>query len=173
MYFKCPILLTDFNQIWSFSTYFRKFHENAPSVGAALIHAERQTDRHDEANRRYSLPTRQHLIKLCNRQARIKCGCFSVSSDQITSATRCLVFCDPITSMLDPKNVTTLLWLIGTERLFVPFSGDKASAEDVWHEHQFVIGCFYFSVKIKLHKLTLKTYKSSSFSQCLYYKLCE
>jgi hypothetical protein len=56
------ILLPDFNQIWSLSTDFRK---RPRPVGTALIYAdrgtERRTDRHDEANRSFSLFIRTRL----------------------------------------------------------------------------------------------------------------
>lgn len=50
-----------FNKMWCFSKMFMKvlsikFQEMCP-VGAAMIHAEGETDRHEEANR--------HLLQLC------------------------------------------------------------------------------------------------------------
>ena len=56
LYVKYPLLLSDFIQTWFFSKYFPKilkFHENL-QVGAALFHADGRTDRHDEANSRFS-----------------------------------------------------------------------------------------------------------------------
>jgi hypothetical protein len=47
---KVPFFLSDFNEPWIFWTNFMKIR----SVGAELFHADRQTDRHDESNSRFS-----------------------------------------------------------------------------------------------------------------------
>ena len=52
IYVKCPIFLSDFNQIWSVSAGFSnipgiKFEENSSRGGGALIHASRRMDGHD------------------------------------------------------------------------------------------------------------------------------
>jgi len=55
LHVKCPLFLSDLNETLIFSTDFRKilqisnFMKIRP-VGAELFHADRQTDRHDEAN---------------------------------------------------------------------------------------------------------------------------
>jgi len=55
---KCPTLLSDFNEILSFLTDFLKvtisIFMKILSVTAAPIHADRQTDGHGAANRRFS-----------------------------------------------------------------------------------------------------------------------
>ena len=61
LHIKRPIISSDYNQIWCFTTDFHKsppppvpnFIEIRP-VGAALIYADRRTDGHDEANMRFS-----------------------------------------------------------------------------------------------------------------------
>jgi hypothetical protein len=99
---------------------------NTRPVGAALIRAERQPDGYDEADRRFSLPTQKHLLKLCNREGRIKCVCLFLGkfwsghmySAKLTSVTRCLVFCDLVTSVLDLNNVTALLLTARNTQIF-------------------------------------------------------
>jgi hypothetical protein len=66
LYVKYPILLFDFDQIWSYSTDFRKGPQyliwQNPSSGAALIlSADGWTDTHDEAKWRLSLFIRTRL----------------------------------------------------------------------------------------------------------------
>lgn len=59
---KCPLFQSDINQIWIYPGDFlvppiTKIYEIRP-MEAALLHADRQTDRredgHDEGNRRFS-----------------------------------------------------------------------------------------------------------------------
>jgi hypothetical protein len=54
---KCPLFQSDVNQIWISVGFFlppiSKFTKIRP-VGAALLHAHRRTDGHDEANMRFS-----------------------------------------------------------------------------------------------------------------------
>ena len=82
---RCPIILSDFNQIWGFTTDFRKknttsnFTNSPPSGSHADIigTTDRQTDRQDEANRRFSLFTRtcpQRILK----ERRTVCVCVCV-----------------------------------------------------------------------------------------------
>ena len=61
-------MLPDVNQIFRFSTDFRKSHQYQISRKSFQWEpfrytrtADRQTDRHDEANRRFSLFMREHL----------------------------------------------------------------------------------------------------------------
>ena len=55
---KYPLFLSDFNETWIFDRFWKNpqipyFMKMRP-VGAELFHAEGQTDKHDEANSRFS-----------------------------------------------------------------------------------------------------------------------
>ena len=61
LHLKYPLFFFDFNETWIFSIYFKKssnikFHENPSSVSRVVPYgwAEGRTDRHDEANSRFS-----------------------------------------------------------------------------------------------------------------------
>jgi len=60
LYEKCPLLLSDFKETLVFSTYFRKIFKysfSGKSVQwepSCSVRTDGQTDRHDEANSRFS-----------------------------------------------------------------------------------------------------------------------
>jgi len=66
LHVKCPLFLSDFNETWISRQIFKKyshFHEN-PSSGRGVVpcgETDRQTDVHDEANRRFSQFCEKHL----------------------------------------------------------------------------------------------------------------
>jgi hypothetical protein len=72
LHVKYPLFFSDFNETWSCSTHFRKisklkFHEN-PSSGSRIIscgQTDRQTNRHDEANSRFSILRTRLKINYC------------------------------------------------------------------------------------------------------------
>jgi hypothetical protein len=66
---KCPTLLSDFNQVWIFSTNFHRSLQYRISPKSVQweqswythdTHVERRTNRHDLANRCFSRLTRKH-----------------------------------------------------------------------------------------------------------------
>jgi hypothetical protein len=66
---KCPILLSNFKHIWSFSTQFRKspqyqISNSTSRNGADAYGRKEQTDKNDEANKRFSLVMRMRLKRI-------------------------------------------------------------------------------------------------------------
>ena len=54
-----PLFVSEFDEIWIFSTDFRKniqisIFMKLCAVGTEMLHADIRTDGHDEANRRFS-----------------------------------------------------------------------------------------------------------------------